>query len=236
MEINIKHQRFNFPEAYGMDKIIITKESDVYGMAMVIYEALTEKKPYHNCSDSSILPKAQAGETPERPPDKIDDSVWVLLQGCWSRDPANRPPIGDVYSALLGRAQGQLLIAGLPAKLMLQFQGIKLSPNQSKRQSFYVKLRYGKKDHTTSPTNCVYSSGEHAWTNVESWPIDTNKQHHGQSFFVKVLIRNLFTKDKIRTSGKFTLSADKVDKVTSVKLEALEKTEPVVVRVLLIQM
>ena len=28
-----------WPEDYGMDKVLITKESDVYGMAMVIYEA-----------------------------------------------------------------------------------------------------------------------------------------------------------------------------------------------------
>ena len=28
-----------WPEDYGMDKILITKESDIYGIAMVIYEA-----------------------------------------------------------------------------------------------------------------------------------------------------------------------------------------------------
>ena len=28
-----------WPEDYGTDKILITKESDIYGMAMVIYEA-----------------------------------------------------------------------------------------------------------------------------------------------------------------------------------------------------
>ena len=31
------------PEDYGIDKILITKESDVYGMAMVIYEARSYK-------------------------------------------------------------------------------------------------------------------------------------------------------------------------------------------------
>lgn len=28
-----------WPEDYGMDEVMITKESDVYGMAMVFYEA-----------------------------------------------------------------------------------------------------------------------------------------------------------------------------------------------------
>jgi hypothetical protein len=32
-----------WPENYDMDKIFITKESDVYGMAMVIYEARSYK-------------------------------------------------------------------------------------------------------------------------------------------------------------------------------------------------
>ena len=31
------------PEDYGTDKILMTKESDIYGMAMVIYEARSYK-------------------------------------------------------------------------------------------------------------------------------------------------------------------------------------------------
>lgn len=44
-----------FPDAYGRNQILITKECDTYGMAMVIYEArsyrlvyLTELKPHVN--------------------------------------------------------------------------------------------------------------------------------------------------------------------------------------------
>ena len=32
-----------WPEDYGMDKILMTKEGDIYGMAMVIYEARSYK-------------------------------------------------------------------------------------------------------------------------------------------------------------------------------------------------
>ena len=32
-----------WPEDYGMDKILITKESDIYGMAMVVYEVRSYK-------------------------------------------------------------------------------------------------------------------------------------------------------------------------------------------------
>ena len=28
-----------WPEDYGMDEVIVTKESDIYGMAMITYEA-----------------------------------------------------------------------------------------------------------------------------------------------------------------------------------------------------
>ena len=35
-----------WPEDYGTDKILITKESDIYGIAMVIYEA----RPYKSIS------------------------------------------------------------------------------------------------------------------------------------------------------------------------------------------
>ena len=32
-----------WPEEHGMDEILITKESDVYGMAMVVYEASSHR-------------------------------------------------------------------------------------------------------------------------------------------------------------------------------------------------
>ena len=32
-----------WPEDYSMDEVLVTKESDVYGMAMVIYEASSRR-------------------------------------------------------------------------------------------------------------------------------------------------------------------------------------------------
>lgn len=132
---------------------------------------MAETKPYYNWSDSSILPRVQAGETPHRPPGGIDDPVWELLQKCWSLDPAKRPPTVEIYNTLSNlnyrpramHTNGLPVTGELPEKLKLQFLSIKFSPEQSKQQPFCVKLRYGYKDHSTSTTNSVGGSGEHAW-------------------------------------------------------------------------
>ena len=46
-----------WPKDYGTDKILITKESDVYGVAMVIYEARSYKPISHGPeSDLTLIP------------------------------------------------------------------------------------------------------------------------------------------------------------------------------------
>ena len=45
------------PKNHGMDKVLITKESDIYGMAMVIYEARSHKPiSYGSGSNLMLLP------------------------------------------------------------------------------------------------------------------------------------------------------------------------------------
>ena len=179
------------PEYYGMEKVVITKESDVYGMAMVIYEAsitdlyypgrnlsltpisqvLTGKRPYHDCDWNVIIFKIQSGETPERPAGAMTNQIWELLEKNWSRFPEKRPSTQELYNTLSNPSrhpqvsptpQGQPIIGELPGRLKLQFRGIKFSPRQPKHQ-LYVKLKYGNKDYTTSPTDFVAGSGEQTW-------------------------------------------------------------------------
>lgn len=42
-----------WPEEFGMDKIPLTKESDVYGMAMVTYEARSHRPMSSNLREVS---------------------------------------------------------------------------------------------------------------------------------------------------------------------------------------
>ena len=177
-----------WPEDYGMDKILITKESDIYGIAMVIYEArsykpispgpgsnltsipqvLTGVKPYHNCADMSVSSKVRAGEIPERPSGRIGDTVWSLLEGCWSKVPAKRPTTVELYNALSDPSshhkvtdtpRGRVIV-GLAPELRLRFECIEpsVSAEMPKRLQFYLKLKYGEMNYTTPPTIAIEPS------------------------------------------------------------------------------
>ena len=173
-----------WPEDYGTDKILITKESDIYGMAMVIYEArsykpispepgsnltsipqvLTGVKPYQNSIDTSMSSRIHAEVIPERFTGTIDDTVWNLLEGCWSKVPAKRPTTVKLYNALsdVVDTPREPVIETLPPELRLFFLAVVPLPtaNPPKRGQFYLKLRYGEENHTTPPTDDVKDSDD----------------------------------------------------------------------------
>ena len=181
-----------WPEEDDMDEIIVTKESDVYGMTMVVYEAsshhpascgprvtshadllgLDGDTPYSECNDRTALAKIQDGEIPQRPPSGIADSIWELLEECWNRVPIIRPPIAQVLNALLypptlpqvtPTPEGRPAVGELPGKLKLQVRSIKISLNKSKRQKYSVKFKYGNRDYMTSPTTKAMTGDEYTW-------------------------------------------------------------------------
>lgn len=101
----------------------------------------------------------------------MTNQIWELLEKSWSRFPTKRPSTQELYNTLSNPSrhpqvpptpQGQPMTGELPGKLRLQFLGIKFSPGQQKHQ-LYVKLKYGNKDHTTSPTGSVVGYGEQIW-------------------------------------------------------------------------
>jgi len=231
-----------WPEDYGTDKIVITKESDVYGMGMIVYEVLTGNMPYSKYNDTVTLAKIQAGELPQRPSNGIDNSVWEFLEKCWNREPMHRPSTAQAYEAFLqfrylpqvAPTEGRPGMEELPGKLRLQVQSIKISFSKSKQYQLCVRLKYGNKNHTTSPTTkAVDSSDEHTWNGPENWFIETNKQFYGQSVSFEVLLRtSIFKKDKVCATGNFSL-LNNVNKRSYVKLEAPNSTGSAVLKVFL---
>jgi len=129
---------------------------------------LTGNAPYSKYDSTAILEKIRLGELPQKPPG-IDDTVWDFLRKCWSRDPTKRPSTAQVCEAFSElrslpkfTSDGQST-TDLPGKVKLKVQSIKVSFEKSKQHQFSVKLKYGNKDHTTSPTKPLDSSGEHTW-------------------------------------------------------------------------
>ena len=51
----------------------------------------------------------------------------------------------------------------LPGRVKLLLMSIKVSFDRSKQQPFSVRLKYGKKAYTSSPTKVLDTSGEHTW-------------------------------------------------------------------------
>lgn len=215
------------PEDFGMDKILFTEGSDVYGMAMVTYEVLTGERPYNSYKGHLLLAKVQAGENPARPPaGVIPDPVWEHLEKCWRRTPRERPSSVEAYTtlAILSSRVSQYTVVPqytvapqnvqvsrgqrtgeLPGKLKLQFLSLKLSPpDQPRSHQIYVKAKYGKRNHTTKPLD---SSGEHKWNGMEKWEIETNGQD-SQHVFLEVFLRAgrfPFQKDKVCAVGDLPL-------------------------------
>ena len=92
--------------------------------------------------------KVQAGEIPERPSDGITDSFWNLLEECWSKIPAKRPPVLKLCEAMLNA-----VTEDLPEKLCLHF--LYITPTREavipKLEPLYLKIKYGEMTYETLP-------------------------------------------------------------------------------------
>ncbi|THU99670.1 kinase-like protein, partial [Dendrothele bispora CBS 962.96] len=71
-----------------------TYSSDIYAFACVCYETFTGFVPFYEFpQDISVVFQLSAGRRPARPLDKSDlsDSMWEIMQECWSQEPSMRP-------------------------------------------------------------------------------------------------------------------------------------------------
>lgn len=77
---------------------ILTRETDVYGFAMVCYEILTGYFPFqgYRLSDYEIV---LSGQRPQLP-NNLTAMLWKLLCSCWDANPRNWPTFSDIVGNL----------------------------------------------------------------------------------------------------------------------------------------
>lgn len=73
-------------------------KSDVYGLGLVLYEAITGLSPYRGGTIDEVLERHRTS-VPVRP-DDIPGELWTVIEACLSADPARRPD-ADALPAML---------------------------------------------------------------------------------------------------------------------------------------
>jgi len=79
----------------------------------------------------------------------------------WADGSTTSPQLRALQEAV-HQALGGGTVEGLPRKLKLRVQSIKVSFGKPHQRQFSVKFTYGNKNHTTLPTTAV-SGDEHTW-------------------------------------------------------------------------
>jgi serine/threonine protein kinase len=87
------------PQRFGLENSCPTKSSDCYALGMVIYETISGNLPFHKHADITVFVMVLAGERPPRGAE-FTESLWKILELCWSPQPNNRPSIEDVLRCL----------------------------------------------------------------------------------------------------------------------------------------
>uniref|UniRef100_A0A3B5LYB1 Ankyrin repeat and kinase domain containing 1 n=1 Tax=Xiphophorus couchianus TaxID=32473 RepID=A0A3B5LYB1_9TELE len=73
---------------------------DVYSFGIVIWEILTQQKPYTGCSVTKVLLQVSKGKRPclemipEKRPEECDELICIMQQ-CWDKNPQMRPLFAD---------------------------------------------------------------------------------------------------------------------------------------------
>ncbi|KLO11007.1 kinase-like protein [Schizopora paradoxa] len=102
--------RWLAPEFHDLeddDEPTLTTQSDIYALAMSIFEIMAGKQPFQDVRKSrKISNLVMNGGRPQRPKEQaaidrgLDDDLWDLLSRCWAQEPSDRPDIFEVNKEL----------------------------------------------------------------------------------------------------------------------------------------
>lgn len=94
------------PETFGLSKLLFSRASDIYSLAMVMWEVFTGRLPFYQMHRDSIvvIQVVLRDLRPKRPTRAttlgLSDTVWTLMEKCWSRGAKARPQIQTVLTQL----------------------------------------------------------------------------------------------------------------------------------------
>ncbi|KAF9783954.1 kinase-like domain-containing protein [Thelephora terrestris] len=92
------------PKDFGSDGRP-TRESDCYALGMLIYEFLTGLRPFPHVQAPPLILAILDGVRPEKPPHAesfgFSDTLWGLLQSCWSERSSTRPTAGELLDHIV---------------------------------------------------------------------------------------------------------------------------------------
>ena len=187
------------PDGYDMQRVVVTKASDVYGMGMVIYEVrpwnrlvllwcltsaqvLTRKAPFsEHTSDIAVLEEIQKGKRPQRlantPPPGITDLIWILLKQCWDWKPDYRPDSAHVLKIIHEACRSGNTKAATPRQLKLKMKDIVTDWDPKRSINPHATLQYGPFVHKASRAAAA-GGNKYVW--CEPCSIPATSVSHGR--------------------------------------------------------
>ena len=87
------------PQQFELENSRPTKHSDCYALGMVIYETISGHLPFHRYGTLTVVAKILKGQCPHRGTG-FTQSLWEMLETCWTPEPDDRPSIEDVLRCL----------------------------------------------------------------------------------------------------------------------------------------
>jgi serine/threonine protein kinase len=80
-----------------------SEKSDAYSMGVLIWEALSNGEiPYSSIPDDERVAQMKLEDTKLKKPSVCDHQLWILLKGCWHKEPQQRPIFDQIKDKLSG--------------------------------------------------------------------------------------------------------------------------------------
>ena len=76
-----------------------TLSADVFSFGMLLYEMNTFQRPFPMMESMKVVQAIKNGQRPQIP-DTVEKNMRKLIESCWDKDPANRPPFVVIFEKL----------------------------------------------------------------------------------------------------------------------------------------